>query len=57
MIIVHLTCNDIDNSRSKRLLEVFTQTIPKDQLAKYVKFVKGDGCLFGQREPASFDRV
>ena len=55
--IVKLTCNDIDNLRWKRLVEVFTQTVPKDTLAKYIHFVKGNGCLFGEREPASFDRV
>ncbi|CAF1314407.1 unnamed protein product, partial [Adineta steineri] len=54
---IHLTCNDIDNSRSKRLTDVFNQMIPKDTLTKYIRFVKGDGCLFGQNEPASFDRV
>jgi len=52
-----LTCNDVDNIRSKRLTDVFSQTIPKNVLAKHVKFVKGDGCLFGQYQPASFDRV
>ncbi len=55
--IVQLTCNDIDNPRWKRLTEVFRQTVPKDKLTKYVQFVKGDGCVFGEREPASFDRV
>jgi len=55
--IVQLTCNDIDNLRWKRLVEVFTQTVPKNTLAKHVRFVKGDGCLFGEQEPASFDRV
>ncbi|CAF1642685.1 unnamed protein product, partial [Adineta ricciae] len=54
---IQLTCNDTDNLRWKRLVEVFTQTVPKDTLAKYVRLVKGDGCLFGQQQPASFDRV
>ncbi|UJR25867.1 hypothetical protein I4U23_007217 [Adineta vaga] len=54
---IQLTCNDSDSLRWKRLVEVFTKTVSKDTLKKYVKFVKGDGCLFGQREPASFDRV
>ncbi|CAF0895003.1 unnamed protein product [Rotaria sordida] len=54
---IQLTCNDINGSRWKRLIEVFTQTVPKDTLAKHVKLVKGDGCLFGERQPASFDRV
>lgn len=57
MEIVQLTCNDIDNTRSKRLIEVFTKTVPKTTLAKHVKFVKGDGCLFGEHEPANYDRV
>jgi len=55
--LVQLTCNDIDRIRSKRLLEVFSQTLPKTILNKHVKFVKGDGCLFGKHEPASYDRV
>jgi hypothetical protein len=38
-------------------MDVFRQTVPKDVVAKYVKFVKGDGRLFGEREPSSFDRV
>ncbi|CAF1296583.1 unnamed protein product [Rotaria magnacalcarata] len=54
---IQLTCNDSDHSRSKRLNEVFTRTIPKERLAKSVRLVRGDGCLFGEREPASFDRV
>ncbi len=55
--LVQLTCNDIDNTRSKRLVDVFSQTVPKTTLTKHVKFVKGDGCLFGKDEPASYDRV
>ena len=39
------------------MTDVFTQTVPKDTLAKYIKLVKGDGRLFGQHEPESFDRV
>ena len=55
--LVHLTCNDRENLRWKRLVDVFSQTVPKETLSKYVKFVRGDGSLFGKEQPGSFDRV
>lgn len=56
-ILVQLTCNDINGSRSQRLVEVFSQTVPRNTLEKHVKFTKGDGCLFGTQQPVSYDRV
>lgn len=43
--------------RWKRLVDVFTQIVPKSTLNKQIHFVRGDGSLFAKQKPSSFDRV
>lgn len=54
---IDLTCNDMDGTRWKRLVDVFTQIVPKSTLNKQIHFVRGDGSLFAKQKPSSFDRV